>query len=150
MLKRIIIRFIWAGLLLVWVTAGTTLAQAPDKQSQFTFKRAVEVPGTMLPAGTYTFRLLEGPSRDLVQVMRDDGSTYAIFFARRHPQQPVPASKAELRFMETTPGVPPAVQTWWYPRERTGLEFVYPGTQLLRRADAAEPAAPAAPTLGSK
>jgi LPXTG-motif cell wall-anchored protein len=31
--------------------------------------------------------------------------------------------------METAVGMPPAIQTWWYPGERIGYQFVYPKGQ---------------------
>lgn len=151
MSTRTAIRFICAGALLAWITTGTAAAKPPDRDSQFTFKRSVEVPGATLPAGTYVFRLLRGPSRDLVQVVRDDGRTYAIFFARRNAVKRNIPPGAALRFSDLTPGVPPAVQTWWYPGEQTGYEFVYPAQQRLARAAAARPvplAIPFEPHLG--
>lgn len=138
--RRTVSGFVYVGVLLAWVTAGTALAQPIDKRSDFTFKGAVEVPGAMLPAGTYVFRLMDTPSRDIVQVVSDDGRrSYAMFFAHRGPQRLDAPSKPEIWFMETARGMPAAIHTWWYPGERTGYEVVYPRAQLRRRAIGAGP-----------
>ena len=46
-----------------------------SKKTVVTFSQAVEVPGKILPAGTYTFQLLDSPSdRHIVQIFNADGS----------------------------------------------------------------------------
>jgi hypothetical protein len=117
------------GFALAVITAGAALAQPFDKRTYFTFSGPVAVPGVTLPAGQYLFRLADSSSRDVVQVLSADGKIpYAQFFAYR-PQRFDPARDPEIRFMETAPGMPAAVRTWWYPNERTGYEFVYPKDQ---------------------
>src|SRR5579864_5879696 len=44
-----------------------------NKKTVVTFSQAVEVPGKVLPAGTYTFQLMDSPSdRHIVQIFRAD------------------------------------------------------------------------------
>ena len=46
-----------------------------SKKTVVTFSQAVEVPGKILPAGTYTFQLLDSNSdRHIVQIFNADGS----------------------------------------------------------------------------
>ena len=55
----------------VAVFATPVLAQETNTQelTYLTFSNNVELPGVMLPAGTYTFRLADTPSRNVVQVL---------------------------------------------------------------------------------
>jgi len=59
-------------------SAGVVLPRAAavdgwDKRTMLTFSQAVEIPGTVLPAGTYLFQLADSPaSRHVVQVFDQD------------------------------------------------------------------------------
>lgn len=150
----------WPGLCalaLVALSLGPASAQAQpgDKRTYFTFSGPVAIPGVTLPAGKYLFRLADTSSRDVVQVLSEDGrKPYAMFFALRVERFDVP-EKPEVRFMETAEGMPAAIRTWWYPGDRTGYEFAYPREQAERLAQGGrqpvltartEPPAPPAPT----
>jgi hypothetical protein len=113
-------------------------AQTVDKRTYFTFSGPVEIPGAALPAGKYVFRIADPEtSRTVVQVASADGKrVYGMFFSRAAERQTA-ANDAEVRFMESPRGVPPAIRTWWYPGERTGREFVYPKQQARRIAERA-------------
>ena len=155
MSRRTFVTSMCAAVMLVLVTSGAAHAQPFDKRTLFTFSDAVAVPGATLPAGKYLFRLADESSHEVVQVLSADGRRpYALFFAMRVERNDIP-SKPQLRFMETAAGMPEAIQTWWYPGERTGYEFVYPKAQArmlaagaghpVLAAAAATPAAPSAP-----
>jgi hypothetical protein len=124
-----------AAAVLAVVTVTTAFAQPFDKRTFFTFTGPVAIPGVTLPAGKYLFRIVDSSSRNVVQVLSEDGTTpYAMFFAI--PAERLdPADDPEIRFMETATGMPTAVKTWWYPGQRTGYEFLYPKRQarLLAR-----------------
>ena len=46
-----------------------------NKKTVLTFSQPMEIPGQILPAGTYTFVLLDSPSdRHIVQIFNADGS----------------------------------------------------------------------------
>jgi hypothetical protein len=132
---RPLVRLTCGAALVTCLTAATALAQPFDKRTFFTFTGPVAIPGVTLPAGEYLFRLVDATQRNVVQVLSADGQkSYAIFFAFR-AERLDPAPEPEVRFLETAEGMPAAVQTWWYPGERTGYEFVYPREQarLLAR-----------------
>ena len=121
--------------LLACVMETPSTAQTLDKRTLFTFSGPVSMPGVTLPAGKYLFRLANADSgRNVVQVLDADGTKpYGMFFAMR-AERFEPASTPEVRFMETTAGMPAAIKTWWYPGERRGYEFVYPKEQARRLA----------------
>ena len=98
-----------------------------DKLAYLTFSAPVQIPGVVLNAGTYRFRLTNpDTSRNVLQVLSNDGSTvYAMFHT-------IPDGRATLTeepvvtFRETPAGVPPAVRSLFYGGEYRGYEFVYP------------------------
>jgi hypothetical protein len=126
---RTIFRLALASALVVSAGAAPGRAQSVDKRTFFEFSGPVAVPGVTLPAGKYMFRVTAATQRDVLQVLSADGvSTYAQFFAlRAYRAESVPTP--EIRFMETGPGVPAAVKTWWYPSDLVGYEFIYPKAQ---------------------
>src|SRR5271168_5360603 len=54
-----------------------------DQKTTFTFSGPVEIPGQVLPAGTYVFKLADSSSdRNIVQVFnRDENHLYGTFLA---------------------------------------------------------------------
>jgi len=112
------------GVLLAAMTAG---AGPWDRRTHFTFSGPVAVPGLTLPAGEYIFRLVDTIDRSVIQVLSADGQqSYAMFFGHRVFRTDV-LTVPELRFMETAAGMPPAIESWWYPGVRDGYEFLYLG-----------------------
>jgi hypothetical protein len=121
--------------ILAGLAAGSAEAQQPrDKRTYFTFSGPVAVPGVTLPGGRYLFRVVDTSGRNVIQVLSDDGRmSYAMFFGFRAERSDVP-TQPEIRFMETAVDAPAAVDTWWYPGQRAGYEFVYPKDQARRLA----------------
>jgi hypothetical protein len=142
LIKRLIISklIISAGALAVFasIPAMTSSAQTADERTYFSFSGPVELPGVMLPAGNYMFRFVDASTgRRVMQVVSNDGSnkTYGLFMTIS-AQRPTPPEGAELRFMETPSGAPPAIKTWWYPGSTIGREFIYPKGEARRLAAA--------------
>ena len=135
---RSVLGIVGAAALAATVTVPGS-AQPLDRNTTFTFNTPVTVPGVTLPAGSYRFRLATTPPQNHVQVSSADGRTsYAIFFAfatERHES----IATADVQFLETAPGIPPAIKTWWYPGT-TGYEFIYSREQR-RLLSAGAPAA---------
>ena len=131
---RALTRVACATVLLATCLAGAASAQVFDKRTTFSFRNPTSVPGVTLPPGDYLFRIVDGYSRSVVQVLSADGTKpYAMFFTI-----PVwrnqPSDNSEVRFMETAAGMPQAVKEWWYVGESTGFEFVFPREQARRLA----------------
>jgi LPXTG-motif cell wall-anchored protein len=126
---------VYAVAALALLMPGSASAQPADKLTYFTFSGSVEIPGVALPAGEYEFRIANpDTSRNVIQVSSRDGKkNYGLFQTHTAERQTV-SNEAEVRFMETSAGSPPAIRTWWYAGERTGYEFVYPKQQARRIA----------------
>jgi LPXTG-motif cell wall-anchored protein len=134
------------------LTCGV-LAQADewDKQTTVTINQSIEVPGAVLPAGSYIFKLVNSPSdRHIVQIfnMRQD-HVYATVLAINNYRLE-PRGKSVFTFYETPAGIPPAVRAWFYPGDLYGQEFIYGKKRMSELAQvktttttmpAAEPAA---------
>jgi hypothetical protein len=119
-----------------WMIPRAT-ADEWDQKTIFTFSGPVEVPGQVLQAGTYVFKLANSQSdRDVVQVFnKGETHLYGTFLAI--PDQRLrPAGKPIITFEESAAGSPEAVKGWFYPGDEYGHQFVYPKTQALALAKA--------------
>jgi len=110
-----------------------------DKKTTVTFSAPVEVPGRVLPAGTYVFKLLDSPSdRHIVQIYdADQKKLYATILAVPDYRLK-PTDKPVLRFEERPSGQPEALEAFFYPGDNFGQQFVYPhkrAVELAKRTD---------------
>jgi hypothetical protein len=119
--------FITAGLMLAsLIMLPVAHADEWDQASQLTFSQSVQIPGRVLPAGTYWFVLADTVgNRNIIQVFNSDRSTlYATVFAvtaeRPHPSDNTTITFAKRESMPTN-----AIVTWFYPGDNSGHEFVY-------------------------
>lgn len=114
-----------------------------NKLTKFTFSGPVEIPGVhlkgfkILPAGTYTFRLLDSTAnRHIVQIQNEDQSmTYATILAIPNSRL-TPTDKSVMTFEERPAGQPPALHVWFYPGASWGDEFVYSKKEARELAQA--------------
>ena len=97
-----------------------------DQASQLTFSQSVQIPGRVLPAGTYWFVLADTVgNRNIIHIFNSDRSTlYAtvqtITAERLQPTDSTTITFAERELMPTN-----AIVTWFYPGRNSGHEFVY-------------------------
>jgi len=106
----------------------------PMEKTFLTFSGPVEMPGVTLPAGTYMFRLADTPSRNVVQVLNQDGTDILGQWLFVQAERPDVSGETVVTFRETTAGATPAVQYWYYPGEKIGKELIYPKEQAARIA----------------
>jgi hypothetical protein len=127
--------------------APAARADAWNQKTVVTFSEAVEVPGQILPAGTYVFKLVNSStSRHIVQVFsKDEKRVFGTFLAIPNYRQRV-ADKTIIRFEERAPGSPQAIKAWFYPHRTYGHEFVYPKAEAVALAKANNTPVPAMPT----
>lgn len=114
------------------------LADQWNKRTVITFGEAVELPGVVLPPGTYVFKLFDSMSnRNIVQVFNEDEThIYATILAIPNYRLE-PAEKTVVRFDERPVQMPEALKAWFYPGDNFGQEFVYPkvrATELAKEA----------------
>jgi hypothetical protein len=98
-----------------------------DKLAYLTFNAPVQVPGVTLNAGTYGFRLANpGTSRNVVQVVSNDGAIVYATFHTLPDMRTVVTQNPVVTFRETPAGVPAAVKSLFYGGEHRGYQFWYP------------------------
>jgi hypothetical protein len=126
--------FAAACALAVAVGAPGVLAQAtsPEERAIVEFNTPVEVPGGVLPAGTYLFVVPDmNGARSVVQVFDEEQSEILgqwHFIEAERPDEDV-TDETLITFRQDREGGVPAVQFWFAPGERVGREFLYPEDQ---------------------
>jgi len=101
-------------------------ADLSDKRTIVTVNRSIQVPGKVLPAGTYVFRLLNSNDPTRVSIFNAD-ETHLVTTVQGIPDSRTePSDKTILQFEERPAGQPEALKAWFYPGDDSGVEFVYP------------------------
>jgi len=115
-----------------------------NKKTVVTFSQAVEVPGRVLPAGTYTFQLLDSPSdRHIVQIFNADGSQIIATILAINNYRLEPTGDTVMKFNERPGDSPEALRAWFYPGDNFGQEFVYPKVRAIQLARTTKEIVPA-------
>lgn len=144
MSKVSVLGLVCAGILLTM--APQARADAWNQRTIFTFSQPVEVPGQVLPAGTYVFKLLNSQSnRDIVQVFNKNETHIFGTFLAIPDYRLKPSGKTIITFEERAAGAPEAVKAWFYPGFEYGHEFVYPKAKAMALAQANNQPVPAMP-----
>jgi hypothetical protein len=115
-----------------------------SKKTVVTFSQAVEVPGKILPAGTYTFQLLDSYSdRHIVQIFNADGSQIIATILAINNYRLTPTGDNVMKFSERPGDAPEALRAWFYPGDTFGQEFVYPKARAIQLAQTTQVIVPA-------
>jgi len=108
------------------VLPRTAAADEWDKRTILTFNQPVEIPGKVLPAGTYVFQLADSlTSRHVVRVFDQEGRILATMLTIT-TARPAASDDTRIMFDEQPAGAPFPIKKWFYPGERSGEEFLYP------------------------
>jgi hypothetical protein len=106
------------------------LANESNKKTIITFNNPVEVPGHVLLPGTYVFSL-EGadsdtePDRNVVQIYSEDHMHVVATVLTVSTSRLEAADKTTLTFEERRADTPMAINSWFYPGDLIGQEFLY-------------------------
>jgi hypothetical protein len=118
------------------VAFGAALLSAgslSEDKALVTFDRPVEVPGKVLPPGSYVFKSLE--KNELVQVFSaNEKQLFATIsvIPEDRPAQNVD-SDCFVQLNKTRSNAPQEVEGLFLPGRTTGFQFVYPAPQLRHR-----------------
>ncbi|MEO5740344.1 MAG: hypothetical protein ABIS29_07100 [Vicinamibacterales bacterium] len=115
------------GVVLLGVLATSAGAMDTRRTTYFTFSGAVQMPGVVLPAGTYIFEVVNpNSSSDVVSVVsRDRKKVYLMQLTRFVERARTGDLKATIALGETSAGNPPPVKAWYPQFETRGREFIY-------------------------
>jgi LPXTG-motif cell wall-anchored protein len=115
-----------------------------NQKERLTFEHPFEVPGgTVLPAGTYVFRVADSQGdRHIVQIFSENqqellATLHAIPDFRANAE-----GQPSITFERRTADGPVALMKWFYPDRRVGHQFVYPKTEPQQMARVTEPSRP--------
>ena len=126
------------------MAAGQTPSQ---KTTVLTFSQPVEIAGHVLPAGTYTFMLVDPWSdRNVIEIRNADASRLIAMVTAIPDYRLQPSDKTVIKFAEVPTGSPEAIRAWFYPGDNFGWEFVYPRHRALALAKASNAPVPAMAT----
>ena len=121
------------GYLIVGLIVAFTLffevaahAELRDQSTKMTFSEPIQIPGQILPAGTYLFKLVDSDSsRDVVQIFNSDGTAIYATLQTDATERRQPTVDTVITLAEQAAGQPDALLTWFYPGCENGHEFVY-------------------------
>jgi hypothetical protein len=124
-------RKMFTGMICLMLLGGTYFvpkarADESDKKTIVTVSRPIQVPGKVLPAGTYVFKLLDSNNLTLVAIFKDDESHFITAVQGISDLRAETPDNAILQFEERPSGQPEALKAWFYPGDNSGVEFVYP------------------------
>ena len=131
--------FLSASSAAVVLTAGLAMAQGivPDRSTVVTISAPVSVPGVVLPAGEYLFRLADSQaSRNVVQIYDKDRTKIFATLLAIPAERNEPSGDAVITFRESPANQAPALRYWYYAGEKSGQEFAYPKNQAIQIARA--------------
>jgi len=118
-----------------------------SRKSKVTFSAPFEVPGVgaqVLPAGTYTFKLLASDTdRHIVQIYNENEDHLFTTILAVANFRLKPTGDTVITFKERAQGEPPAIRAWFYPGLQSGEEFVYGkvrATELAKMSNEPVPA----------
>ncbi|HTZ48107.1 MAG TPA: hypothetical protein VMH20_10970 [Verrucomicrobiae bacterium] len=116
--------------LLLLLLSSVAKASESNQETKMTFNQPVEVPGRVLPAGTYDFSLLNSPSdRQIVEIRSKDDMHLLALVMTQPVERSQPAGHTKITLEKVGANQPEAIQTWFYPGDLTGHEFIYPDSQ---------------------
>lgn len=121
--------YIAVGLVIAFTLFFELAAHADeyDEATTMTFSQPVQIPGRVLPAGTYLFRLVDISSdRNLVQIFNADRTVLYATLQTNPTERQEPTGDTVVALAEQGTGQPEALLKWFYPGRETGNEFVYP------------------------
>jgi len=138
--------YIVVGLVLALGFFFEIMAHAEDSTQEITirFGRPVQIPGQVLPAGTYLFRPADfGDS--VVQIFNADRTRLYATVQTIAVQRPITDEDLVITVAAPNSSDPNFLVKWFYPGSLVGHEFVYSGGQQQQIAEA-----PSRTSIGSE
>jgi hypothetical protein len=125
-------RYIAVGMIIAFTLLFELAAHADesDQATTITFNQPIQIPGQVLPAGTYSLKLLNNNSdRNVVQIFNSDQTHLYATLQTIATERREPTGDTVITLAEHGGGKPDALLKWFYPGLDTGHEFVHSGQQ---------------------
>ena len=129
-MRKAILSLLFVTFLFALVFPPVARADDWDKKTIVTFNQDVAIPGQVLPAGTYVFKLLaSGSDRYIVQIWTAREEQLLATLMTVGDSYPNPSGDAYfvLDMSGTDEGYPPAVAGWFFAGGNDGRSFIYSG-----------------------
>ena len=111
--------------------ASASIARADEwnKLTYLTFSKDVAIPGRVLTAGTYTFKLSDSQSnRHIVQIFNQAGTQLITTLLTIGDYRLSSTDDTVITFGEPAGNAPPPLTRWFYPGDTDGQGFIYPNS----------------------
>jgi hypothetical protein len=118
----LLIGFAIASVLFLEVVAH---ADEADQSIKITFSQATEIPGRILPAGTYLFKLADPNDLNLVDIFNSEGTRLYATLQTVTAERSRPTGDTVVVLAEQPDGRPETLVKWFYPGNTSGHELVY-------------------------
>jgi len=123
---RKLLAVVFSIILACMVFLPAAVAGEWNQATKMNFSEPVEIPGMVLPAGTYWFVLADSQGdQQIVQVFSADRKTIYATEQTAAAERLHATSRVELKFAERPHQQPEALLQWYYPGRLTGQEFLY-------------------------
>ena len=128
MKKAAVVRsFLAVALLLAFlIVLPNVRADEWNQATLFTFNQPVQIPGQVLPAGTYLFELVNNFNHEIVRISNADRTNVIALIQARPTTQKGFTGKAAIVLAERGSSQPAAVVAWSYAGRLEGHQFLYP------------------------
>jgi|ERR1700739_558711 hypothetical protein len=115
-----------AAFVLTAILFGEVAAHADetDQATKITFSKPIAIPGRVLSAGSYLFKV-DPDDSDLVRIYSADGMRYYAGLQTIPTDRIQPAGHTVITLAKQPGGQPDALVKWFYPGNTTGHEFLY-------------------------
>jgi hypothetical protein len=116
------------SLAVVWlVMTPAVFADDWDKATRITVNQPIQIPGMILPAGTYIIKIVDLASeRHVVRILSEDESKIYATLIGIPDFRLEPTDKTAITFYESDTNRPRPLHNWFYPGYQYGIEFAYP------------------------
>lgn len=130
--------FVTLGSLLAFLILLPSARAAENNQAtKLTFNRQVQIPGRVLPAGTYWFVLDDNlGSRNIVDIFNSDRSKLYARVLTNNVETLTATGETAITFAEREQMEPETILSWFYPGRTFGHQFVYSNVEEQKLAQA--------------
>ena len=102
-------------------------ADEANQETRVTFSAPIQIPGQILPAGSYIFQLADpNSSQDVVRIFNADRSVLYATVEMVSTERMNPTGDTAITLADRESGKPDVLVTWFYPDNTVGHEFIYP------------------------
>jgi len=115
-----------AFLLAFLVMLPVVRADEWNQAVRFTFSQPVQIPGQVLPAGTYVFEMVSNINHEFVRISNADRTNVIALIPAIPTQQRGLSGKPAIILAERRESQPEAIVAWSYPGRVEGHQLLYP------------------------